>query len=120
MRRAMHRVVVHDYLAYSKEHLDPALGLNKEHEEFSLALARAILQSAAALPGFPDFLEAASEMCFAARLLPKNGTQAARLALLDALFDDNSATPVCAFVVRRQVRQLSIADADAIDRKSVV
>ena len=114
MRRAMHRVVVRDYLAYSKEHLDPALGTNKEHEEFSLALARAILQSAAALPGFPDFLEAASEMCFAARLLPKNGTQAERLALLDALFDDNSATPVCAFVVRRQVRQLSISDADAI------
>ena len=113
-RRAMHAVVARDYLSYTLDDLDAALSDEKPHEPVSESWARAVLEAASALPEFPCFLDPHSELCFAARLLRHGGTPASRHALLASLFDAAADPSAHAVLVRRQIRQLTIEQADAL------
>ena len=111
----MHSVVARDYLAYDLRDLDPALGFDKPHEPRSLTAARAVLEAAAQLPDFPRFLDASSPLCFVARLLRNGGDAATRQEMVNAMFDECSNESVHTVLVRRQVRTLTIAEADALE-----
>jgi len=110
----MHAVVARDYLAYPLSELDASLSTKKPHEPQSLLWARTIIKAASELPEFPRFLDATSEMCFAARLLKGGGTAAARFELSASLFDDDAKTPPHVSMIRRQACLLTSAEADAL------
>ena len=119
----MHSVVARDYLSYTLSELDAALSDDKPHEPLSRLWACAVLRAAAELPEFPRFLDPASELCFAARLLKNGGTPASRQQLLQSLLNADANPSAHTVLVRRQIRQLTIDEADQLpdrERRSLI
>ena len=119
----MHSVVARDYLSYTLAELDAALSDDKPHEPLSRLWACAVLRAAAELSEFPRFLDPGSELCFAARLLKNGGTPASRQQLLQSLLDADANPSAHTVLVRRQIRQLTIDEADQLpdrERRSLI